>query len=125
VLLRYVGPTGHLQTLVSKCTGPQQRLSWPLTDRPTGAHPAGPAGHTAAVKHVDWSSCSNVIQSACAGGELLHWDARSGKQLSLPQVRGGAGLAAAAARPASCSCSTGSSSQPALGPSCAAPAAAH
>jgi microtubule-associated protein-like 6 len=43
------------------------------------------AGHSATVKQVDWSSCSSILQSACAAGELLYWNARSGKQINMPQ----------------------------------------
>ncbi|CAM9841758.1 unnamed protein product, partial [Phaeothamnion confervicola] len=37
-------------------------------------------GHNARVTHLDWSADSKHLQSNCAAGELLFWDARDGKQ---------------------------------------------
>jgi len=39
------------------------------------------SGHSATVKHIDWSSDSSIIQSNCASYEILYWDARNGKQI--------------------------------------------
>jgi WD40 repeat protein/Ca2+-binding EF-hand superfamily protein len=39
-------------------------------------------GHSAAVRHVDWSVDSRALGSDGADYELLHWDASTGKQLT-------------------------------------------
>lgn len=38
-------------------------------------------GHSAAVRTLDWAVDGAVLQSACAAGELLYWDGRSGRQV--------------------------------------------
>ncbi len=50
-------------------------------------------GHSSTVRALDWSVDSSVLQSVSADLELLHWNARTGKQV-------GAG---ARLRPAACS----------------------
>ena len=40
------------------------------------------SGHSATVKHIDWSADSSIIQSNCASYEILYWDARHGKQIT-------------------------------------------
>lgn len=37
-------------------------------------------GHSAAVRHLDWSEDSSVLSSDGADYELLYWDARTGRQ---------------------------------------------
>eukprot|EP00892_Ulva_mutabilis_P007281 jgi/Ulvmu1/4925/UM203_0004.1 len=39
------------------------------------------AGHSAAVRTLDWSADGAVLQSACAACELLCWDGRTGRQV--------------------------------------------
>jgi WD40 repeat protein len=39
------------------------------------------AGHSNAVLHLDWSSDSTVLQSNCAGYEILYWIADTGRQI--------------------------------------------
>ena len=43
------------------------------------------SGHSATVKHLDWSADSALLQSADAGYELLYWDASTGRQVTAPQ----------------------------------------
>jgi len=49
------------------------------------AHIARCRGHSATVTHLDWSRDSSVLQSNCAGYEILYWDARAGKQFTQNQ----------------------------------------
>lgn len=39
-------------------------------------------GHSSVVRHVDWSADGAALRSMCSAYELLHWHARSGKQLT-------------------------------------------
>ena len=34
-------------------------------------------GHSSAVLHIDWSTDGRILQSTCAAGEILYWDALS------------------------------------------------
>ncbi|GAX82495.1 hypothetical protein CEUSTIGMA_g9922.t1 [Chlamydomonas eustigma] len=42
-------------------------------------------GHSATVRGIDWSTDSSVIMSNSNDLELLFWNARTGKQITLPQ----------------------------------------
>lgn len=39
-------------------------------------------GHSATVRHLDWSEDSSVIQSNCSAYEILYWNPKTGKQVS-------------------------------------------
>lgn len=43
------------------------------------------AGHSAAVRTLDWSADGAVLQSSCAACELLYWDGRTGRQVRFNQ----------------------------------------
>lgn len=40
-------------------------------------------GHSANVRGLDWTSDSSIFHTDAADGELLVWDAKKGKQVSL------------------------------------------
>ena len=42
-------------------------------------------GHSALVRHVDWSADGKVLQSACSAYEVLAWNGTSGKQVTASQ----------------------------------------
>jgi WD40 repeat protein len=43
------------------------------------------SGHSATVRHVDWSADSSVLMTNCAGYEALYWSPRSCKPLMTDQ----------------------------------------
>ncbi|KAJ9506292.1 hypothetical protein QJQ45_013870, partial [Haematococcus lacustris] len=43
------------------------------------------SGHSATVRGLDWSTDSSMVQTASADLELLLWNARTAKQITLPQ----------------------------------------
>eukprot|EP00899_Mesostigma_viride_P025393 jgi/Mesvir1/6038/Mv00777-RA.4 len=73
----------------------QGNLPGPMAVR--GVKPPGPAdgkgyrymgrcsGHSATIKHLDWSADSRVLMSGCAGYELLYWNALKCTQLKSDQ----------------------------------------
>ena len=42
-------------------------------------------GHSALVRHVDWSRDGTTLQSNCSAYETLHWNGRNGKQVTATQ----------------------------------------
>ena len=43
------------------------------------------AGHSAAVKHADWSEDSSALRTTCAAYEILHFDPKTGRQIQANQ----------------------------------------
>ena len=37
-------------------------------------------GHSASIRHIDFSEDGNWLRSNCAGREILYWNAETGKQ---------------------------------------------
>jgi len=43
-------------------------------------------GHSSFISHLDWSACSNYIQTNSGDFELLYWNAASGKQIASASI---------------------------------------